>query len=488
MNIARETDIDLLRLKAQLMLRENMRLVEDNVRLRKENLRLRGLSPEMLQQELALLDAQLERDARRLQDEADKAVAAASKKADGKGDEQKPKKPRDRSGPREQPQLLVEPVEHPLDEADQVCPECGNGLARWDGKDDVTEEIDIVTRQFVIKKHIRPKYRCTCGCIEQADMPARLVPGGRYSNGFAVEVAAMKYVDQLPLERIARIFGREGLVIDSQTLWDQVDALARALQPAWHRLRDEALKAPVVGLDQSPWRVLGHAKVWQVWELSTPKIAYFDIAETKGHDDGARILGDFGDVVVCDAATTHAALARSGRFTLAHCWAHPFRAAKELVPVDPLRAERLMAFVQELYAIDERAGDDVETRRKLRVSDSRDVLRRLQEWRLEQRLLPSSPMAKLLGYLDNHWVGLSRFTENPLIPLDNNQTERGYLWIAVGRRSYFGSRSKRGTEVAALFYSLAESARRCGLDPKAYLTRALDDALAKRTIRLPHES
>jgi transposase len=97
-------------------------------------------------------------------------------------------------------------------------------------------------------------------------------------------------------------------------------------------------------------------------------------------------------------------------------------------------------------------------------------------------------MAKLLGYLDAHWAGLSRFTESPLIPLDNNQTERGSLWIAVGRRSYVGSRSKRGTEVAALFYSLAESARRCGLDPKAYLTRALDDALAKRTIRLPHES
>ncbi len=112
------------------MLRENMRLVEDVVRLRKENLRLRGLSPEMLQQELALLDAQLERDARRLQDEADKAIAAASKKADGKDDEKKPKKARDRSCPREQPHLLVEPVEHPLDEADQVCPECGNDRAR----------------------------------------------------------------------------------------------------------------------------------------------------------------------------------------------------------------------------------------------------------------------------------------------------------------------------------------------------------------------
>ena len=70
----------------------------------------------------------------------------------------------------------------------------------------------------MIKKHKRRKYRCKCGCLESADMPARLVPGGRYSNEFAVEVATMKYVDQLPLERIVKIMGREGLVIDSQTL------------------------------------------------------------------------------------------------------------------------------------------------------------------------------------------------------------------------------------------------------------------------------
>jgi len=351
----------------------------------------------------------------------------------------------------------------------------------------MTEEVDVITRRFVIKKHIRPKYRCKCGCIEQADMPPRLVPGGRYSNAFAVEVAAMKYVDQLPLERIARIFKGEGVDVDSQTLWDQVNALASKLQPAWERLRDEALKARVVGFDQSPWKVLGHEKVWQAWELSTSKIAYFDICQSKGAEDGARVIGDYAGVLIGDAATTHTCLAKSGRFTLAHCWAHPRRDAEKLLASDPQRAEAFIRFVRELYDVEEQAGDDIERRRARRDTTSRDVIQRLRAWRLEQRVLPSSPTAKLLGYIDNHWTGLTRFLDNPLIPLDNNQTERGYLWVAVGRRSFFGSRSKRGTEVAAIFYSLAESARRCGIDPKQYLAAALAEALNGSRITLPHE-
>jgi transposase len=56
-----------------------------------------------------------------------------------------------------------------------------------------------------------------------------------------------------------------------------------------------------------------------------------------------------------------------------------------------------------------------------------------------------------------------------------------------GRKNHYGSRSQRGTEVAALFYSLIESAKLCGVDPKAYLLTAARAALADRSAAtLPH--
>ena len=492
MNVRSESNIERVRQVAQLALNEVDRLVVEMVRLRRENLELRGATPEQLQQELALLDQRIADDAARLEAEFDKRTAATKNDGDEEQDEAEQatkKKPRTRSGSRlEQRTLPVVEVIHDVDEADRKCRECGFDTKLWEGQDDVTEEVDVVTREFVIRKHLRRKYRCTCGCLESADMPKRLVPGGRYSNELAVEVATMKYVDQLPLERIVKIFKREGLVIDSQTLWDQVHALANILKPTYRRLRDEILTSPVIGMDQSPWKVLGHDKTWQMWTLTTTKLCWFDICETKGTADGIRVLGPFKGTVIGDAATTHDALAKALPIKLAHCWAHVLRAAEHAEVAHPLQAARILSFIRMLYDVDDDAGDDVERRRTLRDTRSRELVAEFFDWRLLQHPLPSSPLAKLIGYIDRHKVGLLRFLDDPLVPLDNNQSERGYGWVAVGRRSFFGSRSKRGTEAAALFYSLAESARRCGLEPRAWFSTALAAALAKEQIKLPHEA
>lgn len=45
----------------------------------------------------------------------------------------------------------------------------------------------------------------------------------------------------------------------------------------------------------------------------------------------------------------------------------------------------------------------------------------------------------------------------------------------------------RGTEVAALFYSLIESAKIVGVDPRAYLQKATSAALSGAEFPLPHE-
>jgi len=481
-NVKGEKDLERVRTVALLALSENARLTSELVRTKREILLLKGATPEQLQQELQLLDQKLAKDAAAFEKKVDDEAKKRSEPA-----EKKPRKQRERSGPRpEQKSLRVVDVPHDLDEADRACGECGGALAYWEGQDDVTEEVDVITREFVIKKHTRRKYRCKCGCLETADMPARLVPGGRYSNEFAVEVATMKYVDQLPLERIVKIMTREGLVIDSQTLWDQVHALASRLAPAHARLREQILTEKVIGMDQSPWKVLGHEKSWQMWTLTTTTLCYFDICKSKGEEDGRRVLGSFAGTIIGDAATTHAALS-SSTLWFAHCWAHVIRRAKDLSTSDPLRSAQLVKMIQQLYEIDAEAGDDNQRRHELRGTKSRKIVDDIYAWRLEQRPLPSSPTAQVLGYLDNQKAGLKRFLDDPCIPLDNNQSERGYCWVAVGRRSFFGSRSKRGTEAAAIFYSLAESARRVGVDPREYFSTALAAALAGKTVPLPHE-
>ena len=85
-----------------------------------------------------------------------------------------------------------------------------------------------------------------------------------------------------------------------------------------------------------------------------------------------------------------------------------------------------------------------------------------------------------------YWPRLKVFVDNPDVPLDNNRTERGIRGPVVGRKNHYGSRSKRGTEVAAPFYSLIETAKLVGVEPRRYLEEAAAAAKLGRVL-LPHE-
>ncbi|MGA7615161.1 MAG: transposase, partial [Thermoanaerobaculia bacterium] len=92
--------------------------------------------------------------------------------------------------------------------------------------------------------------------------------------------------------------------------------------------------------------------------------------------------------------------------------------------------------------------------------------------------LPQSGLGKAIAYTRGMWEGLTRFIDDPRIPLDNNATERALRGLVVGRMNHYGSISRRGTEVAALYYTLIETAKLHGVEPKAYLRYALTKAIA----------
>ena len=106
---------------------------------------------------------------------------------------------------------------------------------------------------------------------------------------------------------------------------------------------------------------------------------------------------------------------------------------------------------------------------------------------LLESALPKSSLGEALSYLLSLWDGLVRFLDDPKIPIDNNATERALRGAVLGRKNHFGSRSQRGTEVAALFYSLVESAKLCDIDPKRYLKEAAVAAIRDRKVLLPHQ-
>jgi hypothetical protein len=228
-----------------------------------------------------------------------------------------------------------------------------------------------------------------------------------------------------------------------------------------------------------------------VWIARATDGVYYAIEDNRSAEAAAKLLEDYAGVVMCDGYGAYSALKKRGRrFVLAHCWAHVRRKYVEIEDFFPERCGQILNLIGELYAVESACptgppGDDL--RRQLRHERSRDIVRRIQQWVMQTPVTPESGLAKAIDYMTAMWSGLVRFLDDPRIPLDNNGTERAARGPVIGRKNHYGSRSRRGTEVAALFYSLLESAKLAGVEPKAYLRLAIRAALRGENAPLPHE-
>ncbi len=499
MRVSEETDIELLRKKADVLESENERLSGKVSQLLRENLALKGMAAEQVEMNLPGLLEQV------TESKSSKLTKPGSERRANHDKPKKEKKPQRGHGPTEQPKLEVQPELFEVDDADRVCPTCGEALEDWDGHEDETEVIDVVERKWVVKKATLKKARCPHGChVETAIGPERMIPGGRYTPNVALTAATEKYLDQLPLRRQVTRARRQGAQLTTQALWDQVWALAVLLMPLVGRIKEFILTQPVLGVDESPFKLIkkGGSAKWQAWQLSCPLAVYFELLPAKSAEMGRQLLGDYAGEVVVDGAKTYEALARAGPFKLNNCWSHGRRQVLKAEGEAPGQVAEFLDLVGELYAIereavteadadDERRGYrhllDIEKLAVLRDTKSREVIKRLEKWIQDQKCIPGGQLKASLTYIAKRWTPLTRFLDNPLIPLDNNDTEAGYVWVAIGRRNYLGARSKRGMEVAAKFYTIFESARAVGADPEGYLRYAAESTMSGELPLLPHE-
>jgi hypothetical protein len=224
-----------------------------------------------------------------------------------------------------------------------------------------------------------------------------------------------------------------------------------------------------------------------VWTVRSPTVSFYRILPGKSAEEGRQALNGYRGTVVADGFAVYEVLAREEpAFTLAHCWSHAKRKYDEIAEHWPEACAEIGALIGELYAIERLVpgffpGDAAAQalRRQLRQERSRPLLDQIWQWATVQVGLPRSDFGKAVRYMLERWAGLTRFVDDPCVPLDNNAAERALRGPVVGRKNHYGSRSLRGTQVAALFYTLCETAKLASVDPHAYLRRTLHTAIAQ---------
>lgn len=372
------------------------------------------------------------------------------------------------------------------------CTACGARL-RLIGHD-VSEQLEYVAARFKVIRHVRPKLACVaCEAIFQASAPSRPITRGMAGPGLLANVLVSKFCDHIPLHRLSRIYGREGVPIDPSTMAGWIGQGEKLLDPLVAALGRYVLAAGKVHADDTPVAVLdpgrGHTKTGRLWvyvrddrpagRTEAPAAWYRYSPNRKGEHPQAH-LAQYSGILQADAYGGYGKIYAGGRVIEAACWAHARRPFWDLHEsqgrVPGSIAEQALRRIAALYAIEsEVRGQPPDVRRQVRQARAGPLLEDLHAWltRVLSQVSRKSELAKAIGYSLGRWHALTRYRDDGRMEIDNNAAERALRGVALGRSNYLFMGSDAGGERAAAIYSLVESAKLNGRDPQAYLRDVL---------------
>lgn len=371
----------------------------------------------------------------------------------------------------------------------------------------MTEDSEYLTKipaQYYVVVQMRHKYACRkChGDIKTAPCPPRITEGGSYSNEMIIDVAVSKYCDLIPIERQAAMAGREGLKdLPPQSLIEGTHSLADLTKPAYGMLKSEATAALVMNADETPHPMLeGDKKCsWYLWGFSTPRTSYFECHDTRSGDVAWEILSNSScQYLVSDVYSGYSKAVKKANQQRAekglpliehvYCNAHARRYFRQAGERFPEEAKFYVSQYRRIYRLESLAQKYPEMKLKIR-SRLRKYFEKIRDKCMADvgGYSDKSKLGRAMNYFLKNYIGFTRFIDNPLLPIDNNPAERLLRNPVIGRKTWYGTHSKRGAQTAAILFSLVESCKLNQINPREYFKKLAHDLLLGKPAFTPKE-
>jgi transposase len=347
--------------------------------------------------------------------------------------------------------------------------------------EDVTETVERRPASLVVVRTRRPKFvakdrkRNAETQVLQGEPPELPIDRALAGPGLLADTVVRRWQDHLPLHRLERIYGREGLDLARSTICGWHGALAQFAVPLVEAMWADAFTAPYLCTDATGVLVQARERCRRghFWVVIAPE-RHVLFGYTAKHDSASvdGLLKGYEGYLVADAHAVFDHLYRRGTLTEVACWAHLRRYWFKALTTDPDRARKGLAFIGGLFRI-ERAWANVPAgeRFKARAAESKPIVDAFFAWCDDEaaRVLDETPTAKAIGYARNQRVALQRFLDDGRLPIHNNSSERELRREAVGRKNWLFVGNDDAGEVNATFVSLLASCQLHDLEPWTYL-------------------
>ena len=380
---------------------------------------------------------------------------------------------------------------------------CCGGKMKDSGMTEDSEFLTVIPKQYIIIVQMRHKYRCSnChGDIVTAPPPPRIKEGSSYSDEMMVDVGLTKYCDLVPIDRYSQMAGREGLSdLPPQSLIETTHYLADFTKEAYDKLKTEISESSVLHADETPHRMLeGDEKTnWYLWGFSTPKTSYFEYHDTRSGDVASEVLiNSQCQYLVSDVFSGYAKAVRDAneirvqkgqpQILNVYCNAHARRKFNEAKDNFPDNAEFFIDQYSKIYHLENQArGQPPDLVKKLRLQ----MIPHYEAMKTKAMATMAgysgkSSIAKAMAYFLGNLNELTLFLKNGDLPIDNNPQERLLRNPVIGRKTWYGTHSKKGAQTAAILFSLVESCKLNKINPRVYFKTLIQHLHQKKPAFTP---
>ena len=142
----------------------------------------------------------------------------------------------------------------PVPDDERHCATCG--CAKCSLGHDVTEVLDLKPGELFVRVIQREKLACPRhpeAGVAMGPSPARIIPGGKFSDAFIIAAVLKKYLEHLPLYRQSEAWWRDAQVdVSRSVLGDAIMAVGALLLPVNAAQRLELLARDYLQVDETP--------------------------------------------------------------------------------------------------------------------------------------------------------------------------------------------------------------------------------------------
>ena len=352
------------------------------------------------------------------------------------------------------------------------------------GKPEVTELLDVKPMQFIKRRIVRPRFvriddRAAAPLV--APTPARVLSSGLPGTELLVLVILSKYMDHIPLYRLAQIFRvRYQIDIDRKVLGNWVRSVAEDwLLIIYNSIKSGLQKETFLHADETPITCLdpddqrGSRKGYLWVYVDRQGNSFYDWHMGRNNKAAESMLSGYRGLLQADAYGVYQSLSAKEGFLLIACMAHVRRKFHEAwKQADERAAGWYILRIAELYKVEKeikqtRQADIV----AMRIKHSLPVLNKIK-LRLDKDIKTLSEGSKTyeaVRYMLNVWASLQRYIYYAEANIDNNPAEQAVRCTKVGMKNWLFIGHPKAGKRAAILYTILQNCNNHRVDPRAYL-------------------